>query len=118
LQTGAQVVGGVAQTAVNTGSGLAQGVGNAVQNNQGGNFLQNTMGAMTDVVKTTVSAGTQAAEGMVDAGKATVGGVVSAGKDAAGAVVSQIPGQFGGNVLQGAVNTMGGLADTAVTMTQ
>ncbi|MDR2191116.1 MAG: hypothetical protein LBP53_08385 [Candidatus Peribacteria bacterium] len=93
-------MGGVAQTAVQTGSALGQGMGNAIQNNQDGNFLQNAMGAITDVAKTTVSAGTQAVSGVVDAGKTTVSGVVDAGKDTMGAVASNIPGQLGGNMLQ------------------
>jgi hypothetical protein len=39
---------------------LAQGVGNAIQDHQEGNFFQNAVGAVTDVAKTTVSAGSQA----------------------------------------------------------
>lgn len=53
------MVGGVAQTAVSTGSTIAQGVGGAIQNNKDGNILQNVTGAVKDVASTTVNAGTQ-----------------------------------------------------------
>jgi hypothetical protein len=65
---------------MNTGVGMVQGMGNAVQNNQDGNILQNMMGAVTDVAKTTVQAGTTAVGGVVTAGTQTVGGMVETGK--------------------------------------
>jgi len=74
------VVGGATQTAMNTGVGMVQGMGSAVQNNQDGNILQNMMGAVTDVAKTTVQAGTTAVGGVVTAGTQTVGGMVETGK--------------------------------------
>lgn len=115
LQTGAQVVGGVTQTAVTTGATLAQWVGNAVQNNQDGNILQNVAGAVGDVAKTTINAGTQAVGGVVDAWKQTMSGVVEVGKNTISTVASDVP--VGWNVLQKAADTIGTVADKAVNIT-
>lgn len=119
LQTGANVLGGVAQTAINVGTSVGEGVGNAVQNNQGGNILQNITGGIQDVAKTTVNAGMQAGSGIVEAGKQAATGVVDAGKGTLGTVsnvAADIP--VGGSVFQGIANTVENVADKAVNITE
>lgn len=117
IQTGMNVAGSAAWTVVSTGSALAQGVGGAIQNNQGGSFMENAVGMMKDIGASTVSAWGQAISGAVDLGKTTVSSTVDMGKSAAWSVVSVVPGQFWWDMLQNAVDSVGTFADKAVNVT-
>jgi outer membrane biosynthesis protein TonB len=83
LQTSAQAVGGVAQTTVNSGANLVQGIGSAVQDNQEGNFIQNVGGSIKDTASTIIQSGGQ-----------EVNGVVKVGKEAVANLSQQVPAQL------------------------
>lgn len=90
IQSGVNVVGSVATTAVNTWVNMAQWVGNAVQNNQWWNVLENIVWATKDIASNTVNVAVNSGSELVETGKETVSGVVDAWKDAVQTVSEKV----------------------------
>ena len=117
VQTGMWVIGWATKTVVGAGSSLASWVTWAVANNQGGNFFENAVWMVKDVASATVQTGTQAVWWAVEIWKNTVGTAVELWKDTVWTVGSVVPGELGGNIIQGAVSAVGNVADKAVSVT-
>lgn len=91
MQNGASILGNIAQTAASASATMTQGVGQAIEQNQGGSVAQNVVGAVKDLGSTTVAAATQTGAGIVQAGKDTFTGATTTGKEVVQTVITETP---------------------------